>query len=162
MAEPLTIAGVGNAASRRESALGHLRDVGVDPAKYADVLPSVLSGGQAQRVAIARALAAEPTLLICDEPVSALDVSVQARVLNLLADLRDRGLTMLFITHDLAVVRMISDRVAVLNKGRIVEEGPTEDVIGDPQDPYTRLLVDASPRMPGKAEPQFATERTTA
>lgn len=152
VAEPLTINKTGTKESRRTEAFSRLREVGIDPEKYADVYPSVLSGGQAQRVAIARALAASPSLLVCDEPVSALDVSVQAKVLNLLADLRDNGLTMLFITHDLAVVRMISDRVAVLDKGRIVELGPTEEIIKNPQDPYTKTLVNASPRMPTRPE----------
>jgi len=150
VAEPLTIRGEGTMRQRRESARELLNRVGLDPERFADARPGTLSGGQAQRVAIARALIARPALLLCDEPVSSLDVSVQARVLNLLAELRDEiGLSMLFISHDLAVVRMIADSVAVLCEGRIVESGDTESVISAPQHNYTRQLLDAAPRLPG-------------
>jgi ABC-type microcin C transport system duplicated ATPase subunit YejF len=122
-----------------------LRDVGLDDSLAARY-PHQLSGGQCQRVAIARAMIGAPRLLVCDEAVSALDVSVQAQIINLLRDVRARaGMAMLFISHNIAVVRMLCDRIVVLHRGRVVEQGPTEELLEAPRDAYTRALIDSIP-----------------
>ncbi|MEI4485353.1 ABC transporter ATP-binding protein [Frigidibacter sp. MR17.14] len=124
-----------------------LTTVGLSP-DDARRFPHEFSGGQRQRISIARALASEPEFLVCDEPTSALDVSVQAQILNLMRRLQDQlGLTYLFISHDLSVVRHMADRIAVMYLGRIVEEAATEDLFADPQHPYTRLLLDTIPDL---------------
>jgi ABC-type oligopeptide transport system ATPase subunit len=143
--EPLQAHGIGTRRSRRAAVATLLELVGFDPA-YTNRYPHEFSGGQRQRIGIARALALNPKLIVCDEPVSALDVSIQAQILNLLKDLqRDLGLTYLFIAHDLAVVRGMSDTIAVMHNGTIVEQGPAEAVYTNPQSDYTRALLAAVP-----------------
>lgn len=143
---PLALAGVVPPDEIEAEVHRLLEKVRLDPAAVIDRRPHELSGGQRQRVAIARALAPRPTLLVADEPVSMLDVSLRMGVLGLLADIRrEDGLGVLYITHDLATARYFSDEIIVLNQGRIVEHGPADDVILRPQDPYTRALRGASP-----------------
>ncbi|MFI0777425.1 ABC transporter ATP-binding protein [Streptomyces sp. NPDC021212] len=151
--EPLLVHGLQPDRAAREKRVAELLElVGLDPA-VADRMPRAFSGGQRQRIGIARALAPEPSVLLCDEPVSALDVSVQAQIVNLLADLqRDLGLALLFIAHDLAVVRQVSHRIAVMHRGRIVETGPADEVCVHPRHPYTSTLLAAAPE-PAPAAP---------
>jgi oligopeptide transport system ATP-binding protein len=143
--EPLLVHGIGSRKSRKETVRRLLDVVGFDPS-YVNRYPHEFSGGQRQRIGIARALALNPKLIVCDEPVSALDVSIQAQILNLLKDLqRDFGLTYLFIAHDLAVVRAMSDRIAVMNRGQLVEIGEAEQVYTRPENEYTKALLAAVP-----------------
>lgn len=151
LTEPLRVQG----RHGDDSAADLLDAVGLDRS-LVNRLPRELSGGQRQRVVIARALALEPRLLVLDEPVASLDVSVQAQVLNLLADLQaERGFGALLIAHDLAVVSSVADRIAVMYLGRIVEEGPAEEIISQPRHPYTQMLVSAVPAFsPGDRRPR--------
>ena len=144
--EPLNIWKRGDKAERCEKVDALLAEVGIDPARAAESQPHQFSGGQCQRISIARSLVLEPSLIICDEPVSALDVSVQAQVLNLLEDLKaTHGLTLLFIAHDLSVVKNVSDRVAVMYLGKLCEVGGSEALYERPAHHYTRLLIDSIP-----------------
>ena len=138
VAEPLVIAGVSDRDERERRVRDVLQAVGLDPDLVMRRRPHEFSGGQCQRISIARALVLEPELIICDEPVSALDVSIRAQILNLLEDMKARyGLTLIFIAHDLAVVKAVSDRVAVMYLGKLCEIGPTEQVFDAPAHPYT-------------------------
>jgi oligopeptide/dipeptide ABC transporter ATP-binding protein len=147
VAEPLVVNGLGSKAERRERVLGALDAAGLRPAEeYASRYPHELSGGQRQRVVIAGALVIGPQLIVADEPVSMLDVSIRTELLRLMLALRwERGLTYLFITHDLSLAWVIADRIAVMYLGRIMEIGTAEDVIRDPRNPYTEALVSVSP-----------------
>ena len=145
VAEPLAVHDIGTRRSREARVRELLETVGFNP-DFTNRYPHEFSGGQRQRIGIARALALNPRLIVCDEPVSALDVSIQAQILNLLKDLqRDLGLAYLFVAHDLAVVRAMSDRIAVMNKGKLVELGYAADVYNRPQEEYTKALLAAVP-----------------
>lgn len=158
IADPLRARGDRDEGRVRERVGELLERVGLDPAHF-DRYPHEFSGGQRQRVGIARALAAEPRVIVCDEPVSALDVTTQAQVVALLGELqRELGLALVFVAHDLAVVRQVSDRVAVMRRGRIVESGPADEVYDNPQDPYTRQLLAAVPAL----DPEIAARRRAA
>ncbi len=144
--EPLVIWKRGSDSDRRAKVDALLAEVGIDPQRAAESQPHQFSGGQCQRISIARSLVLDPTLIICDEPVSALDVSVQAQVLNLLEDLKAKHrLTLIFIAHDLAVVKNISDRVAVMYLGKICEVAPSDDLYREPAHHYTKVLLDSIP-----------------
>jgi oligopeptide transport system ATP-binding protein len=143
--EPMLVHGQGTRRAREARVRDLLETVGFNP-DFTNRYPHEFSGGQRQRIGIARALALNPRLIVCDEPVSALDVSIQAQILNLLKDLqRDLGLAYLFVAHDLAVVRTMSDNIAVMNKGKLVEIGRAEDVYTNPQQDYTKALLAAVP-----------------
>lgn len=156
IAEPLAAFGLGSRRSRRRDVEQMLDRVGL-PTESAARYPHELSGGQRQRVAIARALAAEPDLLVCDEPTSSLDVSVQAQILNLLRDLQHQlGLSCLFISHDLAVVEHVADTIAVMYLGRVIEVGPTDTLVsgGQARHPYTQRLLDATGATAPSSQPE--------
>ena len=146
--EPMEVHGFGQSYDeRREMVLDLLDKVGLPGARYLNRYPHEFSGGQRQRICIARSLAVQPELIICDESVSALDVSVQAQVLNLLKDLQlEFGLTYIFISHDLSVVKFMSDMMAVMNAGKFVEYGPSESIYEAPKMEYTRRLISSIPR----------------
>jgi oligopeptide transport system ATP-binding protein len=145
VAEPLQVHGIGTRRARRKTVQELLEVVGFNP-HYTNRYPHEFSGGQRQRIGIARALSLNPKLIVCDEPVSALDVSIQAQILNLLKDLqRDFGLSYLFVAHDLAVVRAVSDDIAVMEKGKLVELGPADRVYSRPEHDYTKALLAAVP-----------------
>ncbi len=157
--EPLEVHGMASGDELRERVEALLERCGLWRAA-ADRYPHEFSGGQRQRIGIARALALQPKMIVCDEPTSALDVSVQSEILNLLADLQQQfGLSYLFISHDMAVIHHICDRIAVMKDGKIVEEGSREDVIGNPQHPYTKRLLLAVPECDPRVDAEKRSER---
>ena len=157
IAEPLDIAGVcKDKAERDRRVLETMEQVGLDPS-YVNRYPHEFSGGQRQRIGIARAIILRPHVVVCDEPVSALDVSIQAKIINLLRQFQhDLGLAYIFISHDLGVVRHIADRVLVMYLGRVVEEGESRELFAHPLHPYTRALLDSVPRMDADGRPAAA------
>ena len=155
IADPFVIHGIGSAADRKRTVQELMERVGLNPEHY-NRFPAEFSGGQRQRIGVARALALRPKLVICDEPVSALDVSIQAQIINLLVDLQDDfGLTYLFISHDLSVIRHVSDRIAVMHLGKIAELAPAAQLFDHTRHPYTRSLLSALPH----ADPDVADSR---
>ena len=157
--EPLVVHSIGTRRARTTRVRELLDVVGFNP-EFTNRYPHEFSGGQRQRIGIARALALSPKLIVCDEPVSALDVSIQAQILNLLKDLQGEfGLTYLFIAHDLAVVRAMSDRIAVMNRGKLIELGPAEEVYSQPKEAYTQALLSAVPIPDPRAMKQRKAER---
>jgi len=165
IAEPLAIHGTASGSSRKAEAERLMREVGLSVSLY-DRRPLELSGGQRQRVVIARALATDPAFVVFDEPVSALDVSVQAQIIALIRRLQEaNGFASVFISHDLRVVRHVADRIAVMYLGRIVEEGPVKEVLRSPAHPYTRTLIDAVPQIrqrPGRERQRLQGEAVDA
>jgi oligopeptide transport system ATP-binding protein len=145
VAEPLKLQGEASGSERRRRVQELLERVGLSPEHY-DRFPHEFSGGQRQRIGIARAIALRPKLIVADEPVSALDVSIRAQIVNLLADLQEElGLACIFVAHDIGVVRHVSERIAVMHEGKIVEQGPADQVCDRPSDPYTKKLIAAVP-----------------
>lgn len=162
LTEGMLVHGLATRADRRDHARRLLKAVGLRD-DILDRYPHAFSGGQRQRIAIARALSLNPRVLICDEAVSALDLSVRAQILNLLADLRDEyGLAYLFITHDIGVVRHLADRIAVMNGGKIVETGPADELLANPAHPYTRQLLAAVPKVRVPPEQNNSSSRFAA
>lgn len=146
LADPLKVHKIGNKDEQDARVHELIGKVGL-PNSALDALPGQLSGGQRQRVAIARALSLNPDVIIADEPTSALDVSVRAQILNLLTELKEDGLAMVFISHDIQTVRYVSDRIAVMNAGKVVEEGTADELFFDPKDAYTKTLLGAAPSL---------------
>lgn len=154
LSKPLEVQNIASGQEKRDRVRELLQEVGLKEEQL-DRYPHALSGGQQQRIGIARALSVEPSLIIADEPVSALDVSVQAQIINLMKDLQEEyGLSYLFIAHDLSVVKHVSDRVAVMYLGQIAERGPTEGIFNNPQHPYTRSLLNAIPSIEEGSTPR--------